>query len=141
MSILDDLRNRGLIESVDTDRATAAQWLDEAERHLEAARLIAELDPAGSYVLAYDAARKSVTAALLMDGHRVLSRPGAHRAALAQYAESLASQTGDQALTRLDRLRRNRNRSEYESRTFGKAEVAEAIDTAQTIRAACAKRT
>lgn len=139
MSILDDLRDGGLIESVSTDRATAEQWLSDAGRHLEAARQIAELDPAGSYVLAYDAARKSVAAALLMDGYRVLSRPGAHRA-LTQYAESLASQTGENALTRVDRLRRNRNRSEYGSRTFGKAEVAEAIDSAEAIRAACANR-
>ncbi|MGC2240348.1 MAG: HEPN domain-containing protein [Acidimicrobiia bacterium] len=140
MSTLDDLRNRGLIESVDPDRATAALWLNDAERHIEAALQIAELDPAGAYVLAYDAARKSVAAALLMDGHRVLSRPGAHRA-LAEYAKSLSSQTGEQALARLDRLRRNRNRSEYGSRSFGKSEVAEAIDTARAIRAACAQRT
>lgn len=139
MSVLDDLRNRGLIESVNTDRATAEQWLTDAGRHLEAARRIAEVDPAGSYLLAYDAARKSVAAALLMDGHRVLSRPGAHRA-IAQYAESLVSQTGERALSRLDRLRRNRDRSEYGSTTFGSAEVAEAIASAEAIRAACARR-
>ena len=139
MSILDDLRDRGLIETVSADQATAKQWLSDAERHLEAARLVAELDPVGSYVLAYDAARKSVAAALLMDGHRILSRPGAHRA-LAQYANSLASPTGEQALTRLDRMRRNRNRSEYGSRTFGRAEVTDAIATAGAIRAACANR-
>lgn len=45
-------------------------------QHVEAARHIAELDPSGAYVLAYDAARKAVAAALLMDGHGVLSRPG-----------------------------------------------------------------
>lgn len=56
MSTLDDLRNRGLIESVVANGATAAQWLNDAGRHLQAARQIAELDPAGSYVLAYDAA-------------------------------------------------------------------------------------
>ena len=49
--------------------------------------------------------------------------------------------THEPALTRFDRLRRYRNRSEYGPRTFGKAEVAEAIDTAQAIRAACAKLT
>jgi len=137
MSKLEDLRNRGLVESVEADQATATQWLDDAERHLAAATKIADLDPSGAYVLAYDAARKSVAGALLMSGHRVLSRPGSHQA-LAQYADSLAAETGEQALTRLDRLRRNRNRSEYGSRTFGKAEVQEAIDTAEAIRAACA---
>jgi hypothetical protein len=50
----------------------------------------------------------------------------------------MATQTGEPALSRFDRLRRNRNRSEYGSQTFGKAEIAEAIDTAGTSRAACA---
>lgn len=140
MSVLDDLRNQGLIEKVTADRTLAAGWLEDSQRHLKAANQIAELDPSGAYVLAYDAARKSVAAALLMSGHRVLSRPGAHRA-LADYANWLAIKTSEQALTRFDRLRRNRNRSEYGSRTFGRAEVAEAIDTAQAIREACAKRT
>ena len=137
MSALEDLRNRGLIGAVEPDPATTTQWLHDAERHLEAASKIADLDPSGAYVLAYDAARKSITGALLMSRHRILRRPGSHQA-LAQYADSLATQTGEQALTRFDRLRRNRNRSEYGSRTFGKAEVKEAIDTAQAIRAACA---
>jgi hypothetical protein len=73
-----------------------------------------------------------------MAGHRVLSRPGSHQA-LVQYADSLSAHLGEPALKRFDRLRRNRNRSEYGSGTFGKAEVKEAIDTAQAIRAACAK--
>lgn len=137
MSILDDLRGKGLIEKVESDPATATGWLDDARRHLEAAAKIAELDPSGAYVLAYDAARKSVAAALLMSGYRVLSRPGSHQA-LAQYAESIATRVDEPALNRFDRLRRNRNRSEYGSHTFGKAEVAEAIDTANAIRAACA---
>lgn len=139
MSVLDDLRNRGLIEKVTVDRAMATEWLDDSERHLSAAKQIADLDPSGAYILAYDAARKSIAAALLISGHRVLSRPGAHRA-LAEYADWLADKTDEQALTRFDRLRRNRNRSEYGSRTFGRAEVTEAIDTARAIRAACAKR-
>ena len=137
MNTLDDLRNRGLIEAVEPDQATATGWLDDAGRHLEAAIKIAELDPSGAYVLAYDAARKSVAAALLTSGHRALSRPGTHQA-LAKFAESLTLQVDEPALKRFDRLRRNRNRSEYGSRTFGKAEVEEAIDTARAIRAACA---
>ena len=137
MNTIDDLRNRGLIEKVEPDQGTSTGWIDDAERHLEAATQIAELDPSGAYVLAYDAARKSVAAALLMSGYRVLSRPGSHQA-LAQYAQSISSQVDEPALTRFDRLRRNRNQSEYGSRTFGKAEVAEAIDTAKAIRAGCA---
>ena len=137
MSTFDDLRIRGLLEAVEPDQATANGWLADAGRHLEAATKIAELDPSGAYVLAYDAARKAVAAALLMSGHRVLSRPGSHQA-LAQFAESLTKQVDEPALKRFDRLRRNRNRSEYGSRSFGKAEVEEAIDTARAIRATCA---
>ena len=137
MKVLDDLRKGGLIESVSSDPVAVAGWLTDAERHLEAAKAIEELDPSGAYILAYDAARKSVAAALLTAGFRVLSRPGSHQA-LARYADSLAARTNETALKRLDRMRRNRNRSEYGSRTFGKAEVAEAIDTADSIRAACA---
>lgn len=137
MSTVDDLLAKGLVESVEADPATSAQWLEDAERHLEAAETVADIDPSGAYVLAYDAARKSVAAALLTTGHRVRSRPGSHQA-LAQFANQLATQTGEPALKRFDRLRRHRNRSEYGSRTFGKAEVREAIDTATAIRAACA---
>jgi len=137
MSAVDDLRIRGLIEPVEPDHATANGWLDDAGRHLDAATKVAGLDPSGAYVLAYDAARKAVAAALLMSGHRVLSRPGSHQA-LAQFAESLTKQVDEPALKRFDRLRRNRNRSEYGSRSFGKAEVEEAIDTARAIRATCA---
>jgi HEPN domain-containing protein len=138
MSLLDDLINRGLIEAVETDETVATQWLQDARRHVKAAKAIAELDPSGAYVLAYDAARKSVAAALLMTGHRVRSRPGDHQA-LAQFAKDLASRTSEPALARFDRLRRNRNRSEYGSKSFGQAEVREAIDTAKAIQAACSK--
>lgn len=136
MTMLTDLLEKGLIERVEVDQNVAAQWLGDAERHLKAAAKIEGIDPSGAYVLAYDAARKSIAAALLVTGHRVLSRPGAHQA-LAQFANHLASQTGESALSRFDRLRRNRNRSEYGSRSFGQAEVAEAIETAKAIRSAC----
>jgi len=138
MSALDDLVAKQPFESVEADTATSRKWLEDASRHLEAANAIADIDRSGAYVLAYDAARKSVAAALLTTGHRVRSRPGSHQA-LAQFAKELAIQTGEPALERFDRLRRNRNRSEYSSMTFGEAEVREAIDIARAIRAACAK--
>jgi hypothetical protein len=98
------------------------------------------MDPSGAYVLAYDAARKAVAAALLMTGHRVRSRPGSHQA-LAQCAKVLARETGEPALEQFDRLRRERNRSEYGSRSFGKAEVDEAIKAAGAFLETCARRT
>jgi len=138
VSVLDDLVARGLIEVVEADDDAASNWLDDAHRHLDAAKAIADLDPSGAYVLAYDAARKSVAAALLKTGHRVKARPGAHQA-LAQYTKSISGPANEPALARFDRLRRNRNRSEYGSRAFGEAEVKEAIDTAEAIREACSE--
>lgn len=138
MSIVDELKEDGLVEEVEIDTVTVLQWLDDASRHLKAAGLVVEVDPSGAYVLAYDAARKSVAAALLTTGHRVLSRPGAH-IALARYARSLAEDIAEPALLSLDRMRRNRNRSEYGSRTFSVSEALEGMSAAGAIRDACAK--
>ncbi len=140
MTGLEDLVAKGLLETVEANKPMVQQWIEDAKRHLQAADVVAEIDPSGAYVLAYDAARKSVAAALLMTGHRVRGRPGSHQA-LALFAKGLAQQTGEISLERLDRLRRNRNRSEYGSRTFGAAEVEEAISTANAILAACTKVT
>jgi hypothetical protein len=139
MSGLDDLVAKRLIEPVEVDELTGPEWITDARRHLQAAQAVESIDPAGAYVLAYDAARKSVAAVLLMTGHRVTSRPGSHQA-LALFATTLAEDAQEPALAQLDRLRRNRNRSEYGSRTFGAAEVKEAIQIAGAIVDACSKR-
>ena len=139
MSGLDDLIAKRLIEPVDIDEHTAPKWIEDARRHLQAAQAVESIDPAGAYVLAYDAARKSVAAVLLMTGHRVTSRPGSHQA-LALFAKTLAEDVHEPALAELDRLRRNRNRSEYGSGTFGGAEVKEAIQMASAIVDVCSRR-
>ena len=140
MNELNDLVDKGLIEAVEPDRSLAEQWIEDARRHIQGARAIQVIDPSGAYVLAYDAARKSVAAALLMTGHRVRSRPGSHQA-LAQFAKVLARETDESALEQFDRLRRERIRSEYASRSFGTAEVNEAVRSAGAILEACARRT
>jgi HEPN domain-containing protein len=139
MNELDDLIAKRFIEVVQTDRPMAEKWISDARRHLQAAQAIETIDPSGVYVLAYDAARKAVAAALLMTGHRVRGRPGSHQA-LAQYAEVLGRETGEPAFKQFDRLRRERNRSEYGARSFGKAEVNEAIKTAEAILETCARQ-
>ena len=140
MSDLDDLIAKNLIEPIAGDQTMASEWIEDAKRHIQAARAVKSIDPAGAYVLAYDAARKSVAAVLLGTGHRVTSRPGSHQA-LSRFAKTLAQDTGEPALEHLDRLRRNRNRSEYGTRTFGAAEVAEAIQIAGAIVEVCSKST
>lgn len=136
MSVIDDLLGRGLIESVGPDLDMAQRWLEDASRHLTAADAVVDIDPSGAYVLAYDAARKALAAVLLRRGHRILSRPGAHRA-LAEFGDYLAESTGQPELKRFDRLRRNRNRAEYGSISFNKTEVEEALSTATAIYTTC----
>jgi hypothetical protein len=98
-SISDEHPRRSAKERTDRDlepdQATATGWLDDADisrRHQNRPSSTHQ----GHYMLAYDAARKSVAAALLMSGHRVLSRPGSHQA-LAQYVESIAIQVDEPA--------------------------------------------
>lgn len=136
MTVLNTLLTEGLIESVPTDSVMAGQWVADGDRHLQASTAIAEIDPTGAYVLAYDAARKAIAAVLLAEGYRTKSRPGAHRA-LARFATGLAGRTEVPDFERFDRLRRNRNKAEYGSLTFGSAEVNDAIATARVIVDAC----
>ena len=52
MTILEYLIAKGLIEAVEAGENVATQWINDAARHLEAAKSIAELDPSGAYALA-----------------------------------------------------------------------------------------
>lgn len=132
MTSVDRFTREGLIEHVPVDENMAQQWLADAERHLRAADQIADIDPSGAY-LAYDAARKALAAALLRTGHRVLARPGSHRA-LAVFAPDLSRTDAERTvLESFDDVRRNRNRSEYGRRSFGSAEVDAAVRIATQI--------
>ncbi|HKY47885.1 MAG TPA: HEPN domain-containing protein [Acidimicrobiia bacterium] len=130
---IDDLVRDGSFEAVPADPASARRILDEARRHVAAARQIATLDPSGAYVLSYDAARKAVSAVLLAGGYRAMSVPGAH-AATARAAFSFgASEVEQNRLRQLDQMRRHRNRSEYGVRSFSAQETEGAIDLAEWI--------
>lgn len=123
MTEVGDLIGRGLLEEVPSDRETALVWVRAAERHLAAARQILDLDREGAYSLTYDATRKALAALMLAEGYRAKAVPGSHRA-VAQYAERLeAPDEVMEHLRQADRIRRNRNRSEYGIRTFGAEEV------------------
>lgn len=123
MTIIDQLLGEGTIERVPPDPTAATSRLEQSERHLEAAALILDVDPAGAYGLVYEAARKAVAAVLIHRGFRPRAVPGSHRA-VARFATALA-ETPDDAihLDRLDSMRRNRNQGAYGMRVFGRAEI------------------
>jgi hypothetical protein len=131
---LGSLIKEGRIERVEADTTAARDRLGEARLHLDSAVLIAETDPAGAYSLLYDAARKAVDAHMLMSGYRVSrSRLGAHEAT-ARYASSmLGSGPHGESARRFDRMRRNRNRSEYGAWQIGRSTLEADLGHARAI--------
>jgi hypothetical protein len=113
--VIDELVATGRISRVPVNLAGSRILLTQAARHLESAGAIAATDPSLAYVALYDAARKSVLAHMLAHGYRELVRPGAHQAVVEYAVAAVGDSTAVEALRRLDRLRRNRNRSEYDS--------------------------
>lgn len=123
----------GQLEAVPADPKTARRSIEEARRHVDAARRILKLDRTGAYVLCYDAARKSISALLLASGFRAMATAGAHTA-IAKAAVSFGSNQSERSrLRQLNQMRRNRNRSEYGVRTFGAQEAKAAIELATWI--------
>lgn len=118
-SIAELLRDRRL-ERIDADRDEAQELLRHAETHLRSAEKLLEDDPAGAYQLLYDAARKAVAADMLAMGYRAKSdQPGAHATVVFYAEEALASVANSDALANFDRMRRNRNRTEYGAMIVG----------------------
>ncbi len=130
---VDELVRDGRLEPVEADLASAAQMLADGRLHLDSAASLIPGDLNGAYALLYDGARKAVTAHMLARGYRARNRPGTH-AAVCLYAEA-ALATGERAgaVRELDRMRRDRNRSEYWIRPFGAAELETDLACARRI--------
>lgn len=133
MEQIEDLLARDLIQRVSSDPRAVARLLADAERHLATAgRAIDSGDLAGAYQLAYDAARKALTALLLRQGMRTRG-PGAHANLIIAVQELHAGSPGLDDLTRFDRIRRVRNRSEYGGYEFDEELVRNDLAIARTI--------
>lgn len=123
------------IESVPADRPGALARLARAEEKLEAARRIAEIDVEIAYLSVYDATRIAVTAHMLAFGYRARAIAGAHEA-VGIYAESVLNSPSTHEF---QRMRRRRNKAEYDDIAIGRSDLmadlrhAEAI--VETVRA------
>ena len=74
------LLGRGQIERVEPNPAHARATLDQARLHMSSARILAGTeDSAAAFVTAYDAARKSLSAMLAVQGLRTRGGDGGHR--------------------------------------------------------------
>lgn len=128
------LLTAGRLERVPADLAGARARLARAEQHLATAAALIGHDNEVAYGSLYDAARKALTAHMLAHGLRVPARPGAHEVVGWYGAERVPDPTG--SIHEFQRLRKRRNRSEYDDTVFGDRDVATDLDHARDIVAA-----
>ena len=131
---LADLLATGRLEAVPADGPRAEQQMADAGRHLDSAHLLLDTDLAGAYQLAYEAARKALTAHMAANGLRVRGSKGGHHV-VGEYATTLPNA---HEFAAFDRMRRNRNRSAYATRVFSRSEVvtdlARAVAMVEAVR-------
>lgn len=117
------------IEQVPADRPSALVRLTRAEEKLDAARKIAAIDVEVAYVTGYDATRIAVTAHMLAAGYRVRAVAGTHEA-VGIYAEAVITSPSTREF---QRMRRRRNKAEYDDIAIGRAELTTDLDHAAAI--------
>lgn len=134
-----ELLAAGDLDHVVADEAVGRRLLDDAQRHLDSATVVAaDGDLTGAYQLAYDALRKSAASLLAVQGLRATSRGGhvaVQRAVAAQFGTTV------QAFRSFSRIRRTRNNLEYPDTDTPDPtgdDVADAITTGKNARNAAA---
>jgi hypothetical protein len=111
MPTIAELLASGRLEQLPPDEHEAGDLLHHAEAHLESAARVGASDPTGAYQLAYDAARKAVAADMAASGYRAKAA----------------------SLSRLDGMRRLRNRAEYGGMTIGATQLAADLEHAREV--------
>lgn len=128
------------LQRVPASRKHAEALVAQARRYLGSARLVTATDPDAAFVLAYDAARKALTAILENQGLRPTSR-GGHVSLVDAVIAQLDPPLGA-TLRPVDRMRTRRNRVEYPSEDVGpvtEAEVAETLPKVEAVIEAAVK--
>ena len=100
-----------------------------AEEKLDAARRIAAIDVEVAYVTAYDATSIAISAHMLSIGLRARAVAGAHEA-VGVYAEAMINTP---SASEFQRMRRRRNKSEYDDIVIGQADLDTDLGHAQSI--------
>jgi len=129
---IDYLVERGRLDKVTPRTQTAEHLMGESRRHLASARLLVGTDDTSmAFVAAYDAARKSLSAILAVQGIRAKGGDGGHTVLL----DAIRPQFPDhrRELQRFDWMRTVRNNTEYPDLS---APVASVEDVDQALVAA-----
>ena len=138
--VIGNLIAEGHLQLVPPSRQHANLLIGQARAHLASATTICSADPAGSYVMTYDAARKALTAVLANQGLRPTTR-GGHLAVYQAVRAQLSPPLGD-VLAPFDRMRRQRHDVEYppvDAPDLTEDDVREDIPKAQALVEVAAK--
>ena len=111
--VVDGLIASGKLQRVFASREHAERLLDQSRKHLSSCDLTASKDPEGAYALLYDAARKSLTAVLEVQGLRPTSVGG--HVVIYQALKAQIDPPMGRIMSTFNRLRRSRHDSEYPS--------------------------
>jgi hypothetical protein len=117
------------LQVVPADIVAARARLARADQKLAAARQIARIDIEVAYVTTYDATRIAVTAHMLSLGYRVRAVPRAHEA-VGVYAEAMLNTP---SASEFQRMRRRRNKAEYDDIIIGRPDLEADLAHAQAI--------
>lgn len=128
-----------LLAAKDLQKVSASEeitkiLLDGAAKHIKSAELIVDIDPAGSYHLSYDCARKSLAAVLQIQGLRPTTKGGHY--VIEQCLKAQLKDSGRALIGKFSVMRRVRNDSEYPDSTADEvlaADAKEQIHDAQQI--------
>lgn len=101
----------GELQRVPASRNQADRLLGQARVHVASALKVCDVDPAGGYALAYDGARKALTAILENEGLRPTTR-GGHLAVFEAVRAQLDPPMG-RVLRQFNRMRIRRHDAEY----------------------------
>lgn len=110
--VLEDLVRAGLLQTKPRDPRRVRRWLERSLKDLDVVALLADVDRQRAMAVAYEAGYRACAGILDLEGHRVTSQPGHHRAAI-DAATVILGQSQRALLRRLDRARRYRNDTLY----------------------------
>lgn len=130
-----ELLSVGHLERTPPDREAALEVLDTAGLHLASATMLLDADPVGSYQLAYDGFRKTLSALLLTQGLRATAK-GGHIAIQHAIEAQFTMPPPSKAFAAYGRMRSRRNGAEYTPRgSIDRDEAAAGIADAEAAHA------
>lgn len=125
------------LEKITPSKATVRRLLKAADRHIADAKA-KNVSVETRFGCAYTAIRMLADAGLHARGYRTLaSQPGHHRIALQSLAHTFGIE--DSALSRLDKLRKQRNLAEYTGDTIQASALDECLQQAESLHAVALK--